>query len=126
MRLLRRKTSRDRERAVALSARGVSGVATIVALRATGATRTADAREVEITLDVDVPGGPPVRVVHTQFVSRFTLHGLAPGERARVLYDRDDPRLLLVRGHPRLRTEVVAGEIVIAALNDRGAPGPAD
>lgn len=126
MRLFRRKPSREREVAAALSARGIGGVATVVALRPTGATRERVAREVELTLDVHVPGGAPLRVVHTQFMNRYALHGLAPGEPARILYDPDDPRVLLVRGHPRVRTEVVGGEIVIVDGPARDEPGAAE
>ncbi|MBB4661451.1 hypothetical protein [Conexibacter arvalis] len=122
MRLFRRRPTRERAHAAALAARGVAGRATVVALRETGATRAGEAREVELTLDVAVPGGPPVRVVHRQFMNRFTRHGLAPGEPARVLYDRDDPRTLMVSGHPCFRSEVVDGEIVVVDARDLDAP----
>ncbi|ADB53970.1 hypothetical protein [Conexibacter woesei] len=123
MRLFRRKPSREREVAAALSARGVGGVATVVALRPTGATREGAAREIELTLDVQLPRGERLRVVHRQFMNRYARHGLAPGEPARILYDPDDPRVLLVRGHPRVRTEVIAGEIVIVDGTGRDEPG---
>lgn len=82
-------------------------------MRETGATREKSAREVEFTLDVELPGGPPARVVHKQFMNRYTLAGLAPGEPARVFYDRDDPQALVVNGHARYRTAVRDGEIVV-------------
>jgi len=121
MGLFRRKPNREREHAEALAKRGVAGRATVVAMRETGQTREGVAREVELTLDVELPDGAPVRVVHTQFMNRFTLHGLAPGEPARILYDRDDPQTLMVSGHPRFRTDVVGGEIVVVEVQDLDA-----
>lgn len=118
----RRSARRDRAIAEALAQRGVAGRATVVALRPTGATRAEGAREIELTLDVALPGGASVRVVHRQFMSRFTLHGLAPGEPARILYDRDDPATLLVGGHPNLRTDVVDGAIVVVTAEERERP----
>lgn len=121
MRFFRRTSRRDRERAEALAQRGVGGRASIVAMAPTGATRDA-AREIEFTLDVELPEGPHARVVHRQYMNRFTIHGLAPGEPARILYDRDDPATLVVRGHPRFGTEVVGGKIVVVELQDLDAP----
>ena len=118
----RTSNAREREVAAALAKRGVGGRATIVAMAPTGATRDDVAREFEFTLDVELPDGPPARVVHRQFMNRFTLHGLAPGEPARILYDRDDPATLMVRGHPRFRTDVVGGEIVVVEVQDLDAP----
>jgi hypothetical protein len=102
----------------------VPGRATVVELHETGATREQIAREVEFTLDLALPGGGTVRTVHRQFMNRFTLHGLRAGEPARVLYDRDDPHRLMVRGHPRFRTDVVGGEIVVVEVQDLDAPPP--
>jgi len=122
MRFFRRSAKHDRELAEALAKRGVAGSATIVAMRPTGATRDGVAREIEFTLDVELPGAQPRRVVHRQYMNRFTVHGLAPGEPARILYDRDDPAKLMVRGHPRFRTDVVGGEIVVVEAQDLDAP----
>ncbi len=123
MALFRRKPpSPERDVAAALAARGVPGRATVVALRETGASRPGSARELELTLDVELPDGPPRRVVQRQYLSRFLRHGLAPGEPVRVLYDRDDPATLEVAGHARLRTEVVGGQIVVVEGRDVGAP----
>lgn len=121
MGLFKRKPNPGKELAAALAKRGVGGRATVVAMHATGATRDEVAREVEFTLDLALPGGATVRTVHRQYMNRFTLHGLAPGEPARVLYDRDDPHTIMVRGHPRFRTDVVAGEIVIVEVQDLDA-----
>jgi hypothetical protein len=62
--------------------------------------------------------GGTTRVATTQYMNRFTLHGLAPGEPARVMYDREDPRKLLVEGHVRYRTDMVGGEIVVVEVED--------
>ncbi len=123
MGLFKRKPNPEQELASALAHRGVGGRATVVAMRETGATRADVAREVEFTLDLALPSGETVRTVHRQYMNRFTLHGVAPGEPVRVLYDRDDPRTLMVRGHPRFRTDVVGGEIVIVEVQDLDAPG---
>lgn len=122
MGFFRRRSKRDRELAEALAKRGVGGRATIVSMQPTGATRDDVAREVEFTLDVELPDRQPARVVHRQYMNRFTLHGLAPGEPARILYDRDDPTTLMIRGHPRFRTDVVGGEIVVVEVQDLDVP----
>ncbi len=121
MGLFRRKPNPEKELASALASRGVAGRATVVEMHETGAVRAEVAREVEFTLDLALPSGETVRTVHRQYMNRFTLHGLAPGEPVRVLYDRDDPQTLMVRGHPRFRTDVVAGEIVIVEVQDLDA-----
>jgi len=123
MGLFRRNAARRRaEVAAALAARGVSGRATVVALRPTGVARDDGAVELELTLDVEAPGRAPQRVVHRQLMGRFLRHGLAPGEPALILYDRDDPRTLLVRGHPRVRSEIVDGELVVVEEAPLQAP----
>lgn len=121
MGLFRRKPNPDKELAAALAKRGVGGRATVVAMRETGNVRQEVAREVEFTLDLALPDGAAVRTVHRQYMNRYTLHGLAPGEPVRVLYDRDDPQTIMVRGHPRFRTDVVGGEIVIVEVQDLDA-----
>jgi hypothetical protein len=121
MGFFKRKPNHERDLAAALAKRGVGGRATVVEMRETGATRDDVAREIEFTLDVQLSDGPR-RVVHRQYMNRFTLHGLAPGEPVRILYDREDPQTLMVRGHPRFRTEVVGGEIVVVEVQDLDAP----
>ncbi len=121
MGLFKRKPNPEKELASALAKRGVAGRATVIEMRETGAVRAEVAREVEFTLDLALPDGTTVRTVQRQYMNRFTLHGLAPGEPVRVLYDRDDPRTLMVRGHPRFRTDVVGGEIVIVEVQDLDA-----
>jgi hypothetical protein len=37
------------------------------------------------------------------------------------MYDRENPQALMVEGHVRYRTEVVAGEIVVVEVEDVGA-----
>lgn len=121
MGLFSRKPNPDKELASALAKRGVGGRATVVAMRETGKVREQVAREIEFTLDVALPDGATARTVHRQYMNRYTLHGLAPGEPARVLYDRDDPQTIMVSGHPRFRTDVVGGEIVIVEVQDLDA-----
>jgi len=53
-------------------------------------------------------------------MNRFTRHKLAPGEPARVMYDRDDPQKLMVEGHARYRTDVIGGDIVVVEVEDVG------
>jgi hypothetical protein len=121
MGLFSRKQDPEAELAKALATRGVRGRATVVSMRETGAERDGVAKEVEFVLDLAVEGQGTVRVSTSQFMNRFTLHGLAAGEPARVLYDRDDPQKLMVEGHTRFRTEVVAGEIVVVEVADLDA-----
>lgn len=121
MGLFSRKPNPDKELASALAKRGVGGRARVVAMRETGNVRQEVAREIEFTLDVALPDGAAARTVHRQYMNRWTLHGLAPGEPVRVLYDRDDPQTIMVRGHPRFRTDVVGGEIVIVEVQDLDA-----
>jgi hypothetical protein len=117
MGLLNRKPDPEKELAKALAARGVPGRATVIAMRETGAEREGVAREIEFTLALPAAGG---EVTHRQFMNRYTLHGLAPGEPARVLYDRDDPARLSVMGHPRFRTDYKGGELVVVEVEDLG------
>lgn len=121
MGLFSRKPNPDKELAAALAKRGVGGRATVVAMRETGNVRQEVAREIEFTLDLALPDGATARTVHRQYMNRYTLHGLAPGEPVRVLYDRDDPQTIMVRGHPRFRTDVVGGDIVIVEVQDLDA-----
>ncbi|HST41750.1 MAG TPA: hypothetical protein VLK58_19680 [Conexibacter sp.] len=121
MGLFSRKPNPEKELAAALAKRGVGGRATIVAMRETGSIRQEVAREIEFTLDLALPDGATARTVHRQYMNRYTLHGLAPGEPVRVLYDRDDPQTIMVRGHPRFRTDVVGGDIVIVEVQDLDA-----
>lgn len=118
MGLFRRTPNPEKELAAALAKRGVGGRATVVAMRETGSTRQETAREIEFTLDLALPDGGTVRTVHRQYMNRYTLHGLAPGEPASVMYDRDDPQAIMVRGHPRFRTDVVGGDIVVVEVQD--------
>jgi hypothetical protein len=118
MGLFGRKGSPDKELAKALAKRGTPGRATVVSMRETGNEREGIAKEIAFVLDLEVPDQGTVRVEATQYMNRYTLHKLAPGEPARVLYDRDEPRTLLVQGHARYRTDVVAGDIVVVEVED--------
>jgi hypothetical protein len=113
MGLLNRKHDPEKELAKALAKRGVPGRATVIAMRETGAEREGVAREIEFTLALEGR-----EVTHRQFMNRYTLHGLAPGEPARVLYDREDPTRLIVHGHPRYRTDYKGGELVVIEVED--------
>jgi hypothetical protein len=117
MGLLNRKPDPEKELAKALAKRGVPGRAIVIAMRETGEEREGVAREIEFTLSLPAAGG---EVTHRQFMNRYTSHGLAPGEPARVLYDRDDPARLSVMGHPRFRTDYKGGEIVVVEVADTG------
>jgi hypothetical protein len=121
MGLFSRKGNPEAELAKALATRGVQGRAAVVSMRETGQERDGVAKEIEFVLDLDAGENGTVRVTHRQFMNRYTLHGLAAGEPARVMYDRDDPQALMVEGHVRFRTEVVANEIVVVEVQDLGS-----
>jgi hypothetical protein len=118
MGLFGRKGSAEGELAKALAKRGVPGRATVVSMTETGNERDGVAKEFEFVLDLEVPAQGTVRVETSQYMNRYTLHKLAPGEPARVMYDRDDPRKVLVEGHARYRTDIVANEIVVVEVED--------
>jgi len=118
MGLFGRQKDPNADLAKALAVRGASGRATVISMDPTGEEKDGVAKEIEFVLDLEVPGQGTVRTTHRQFMNRFTLHGLAPGEPARILYDRDDPHRLMVEGHVRFRTEVVANEIVVVEVED--------
>jgi hypothetical protein len=118
MGLFGRQGNPEAELAKALAKRGAQGRATVVSMRETGNERDGVAKEIEFVLDLEAPDGGFTRVTTTQYMNRFTLHGLAPGEPARVMYDREDPQKLMVEGHVRYRTDVVGGEIVVVEVED--------
>lgn len=78
------------------------------------------AKEIEFVLDLEVPDRGTERVTALQHMNRYTLHGLAPGEPVRVIYDREGPGKLMVEGHVRYRTDVVGGDIVVVEVQDVG------
>jgi hypothetical protein len=118
MGLFNRKGSASDDLAKALALRGTEGRATVVSMRETGNERDGIAKEIEFALDLEVPSEGSVRVETVQYMNRYTLHKLAPGEPARVMYDRDDLQTVMVEGHARYRTDVVAGEIVVIEVED--------
>ena len=118
MGLFRKKGSPEGDLAKALASRGTQGRATVVSMRETGNERDGVAKEIEFVLDLEIPGQGTERVTTAQYMNRFTLHKLAPGEPARVMYDRDDPQKVMVEGHVRYRTDVVAGDIVVIEVED--------
>ncbi|HVX32187.1 MAG TPA: hypothetical protein VHA80_03525 [Solirubrobacterales bacterium] len=118
MGLFGKKGNPEAELAKALARRGARGRATVVSMRETGNERDRVAKEIEFVLDLEVPERGTVRVTTNQYMNRFTLHGLAAGEPARVMYDREDPEKVMVEGHVRYRTDVVGGEIVVIEVED--------
>lgn len=118
MGLFGKKGSPEKDLAKALALRGTQGRATVVSMRETGNERDGVAKEIEFVLDLEVPDQGTQRVTTSQYMNRFTLHKLAPGEPARVMYDREDPQKLLVEGHVRYRTDVVGGDIVVIEVED--------
>jgi hypothetical protein len=114
------KKSPADELAKALATRGTQGRATVVSMRETGNERDGVAKEIEFVLDLAVPDQGTVRVTTLQYMNRYTLHALAPGETARVLYDRNDPGKLMVEGHVRFRTDTVGSEVVVVEVADLG------
>src|SRR5690348_853853 len=118
MGLFSRKEDPQKELAKALATRGTGGRATVVSMRETGNEREGVAKEVEFVLDLELPEQGTLRVTTLQYMNRFTLHKLAPGEPARVMYDRDDPQKLMVEGHARYRTDVIGGDIVVVEVED--------
>jgi hypothetical protein len=116
--LFGKKGDPAKDLAKALAARGTLGRATVVSMRETGNERDDVAKEIEFVLDLEIPEQGDERVTTAQYMNRFTLHKLAPGEPARVMYDREDPGKLMVKGHARYRTDVVAGDIVVIEVED--------
>jgi hypothetical protein len=117
MGLLNRKPDPEKELAKALAKRGVAGRATVIEMRETGAEREGVAREIEFTLALPAAGR---EFTHRQYMNRYARHGLAPGEPARVLYDRDEPTRVTVLGHPRFRPDYRGGELVVVEVEDLG------
>jgi hypothetical protein len=84
MGLFGRKGSPDKDLAKALASRGTQGRATVVSMQETGNERDGIAKEIAFALDLEVPEQGTVRVGTSQYMNRYTLHKLAPGEPARV------------------------------------------
>jgi hypothetical protein len=102
MGLFRRKDKAEAELAKAIAKRGSPSEATIISMGETGQARAEGvAREVEFELSFTTAEGAPVRVVTRQFMNDITLTGLAPGEPARILYDRDEPTRVIVQQSPK-------------------------
>lgn len=95
------KGGAEKDLAKAIAKRGAPGQAMITAMSATGQTRSGGAaKEIEFRLRLEVAGTVYEPVVR-QFMNDLSLTGLAPGEPVSVLYDRDDPAVLIVMQSPK-------------------------
>ncbi len=95
------KGGAEKDLAKAIGKRGVPGQAMITAMSTTGQTRSdGAAREIEFSLRLEVAGTTYEPVVR-QFMNDLSLTGLAPGEPVSVLYDRDNPAVLIVMQSPK-------------------------
>jgi hypothetical protein len=91
----------EKDLAKIIAKRGAPGAATIVAMAATGQARAGGlAKEIEFRLRLVVAGTTYEPVVR-QFMNDLSLTGLAPGEPVSVMYDRDDPAVLVVMQSPK-------------------------
>ena len=120
----------EKNLAQAIAKRGARGEATIIAMTATGQTRAdGAAREIEFTLRLEV-AGTACRPVVRQFMNDLSLTGLAPGEPVSVMYDRNDPGVLIVMQSPKYvfvdnPNAAFGGPAVIAVAAVRSEPsGP--
>lgn len=95
------KGGAERDLAQAIAKRGVPGQAMITAMSPTGRARSdGAAREIEFSLRLETAGIVYEPVVR-QFMNDLSLTGLAPGEPVNVMYDRDDPAILIVMQSPK-------------------------
>ncbi len=95
------KGGAEKDLAKAIAKRGAPGQAMITAMSTTGQTRSGGAaKEIEFRLRLEVAGTAYEPVVR-QFMNDLSLTGLAPGEPVSVLYDRDDPAVLIVMQSPK-------------------------
>jgi len=102
MGLFTRSDKAETELAKAIAKRGSPAEATILSMRETSDTRAdGAARQVEFELSFTTAEGVPVRLLTRQFMNDITLTGLAPGEPASILYDRDAPTRVIVQQSPK-------------------------
>ena len=85
----------DEQKTEQLVLGGRTGAATILAARPTGAT-VGGSPQLELDLEVRVPGLEPYRVTHRQVVARAAMTCFAPGAGVPVRVDPYDPRSLIV------------------------------
>lgn len=78
-----------------LMATGITGQATVQALRETGATLDENP-QVEFELLVTVDGSSPYPVTHRQAVSRLVMANFQPGASIPVRIDPSDPTRVLI------------------------------
>lgn len=74
---------------------GVRGQAQVLAASETG-TRINNQPVVELTLNVQAPGGAPYRAAHREVISSVQVHRITPGTTLTVLVDPRDPRMMAI------------------------------
>lgn len=85
----------DQAKAQKLMTSGVVGQATIVAMRDTG-TMVNNMPQIEMDLQVQVPGKDPYPVTHRQVMAHSSLGMMQPGSTLPVHVDADDPNSLMI------------------------------
>ncbi len=100
----RRQKEENLDLATVMARRGIPATANIVAMQATGKTKDGGAaHEYHFTLHYVPHGRGPTDVSFRQFMNELSLTGLAPGEQCTILYDRQDPKTVVVTGSPTYR-----------------------
>jgi hypothetical protein len=87
--------SADAQRAQHLAVNGRPGSAVISAVRQTG-VMVNDNPQIEMDLDVSVPGLVPYRATHKQVVALIAAAQFQPGATVPVKVDPHDPQMLIV------------------------------
>jgi hypothetical protein len=102
--LFRRKDKGEPDLATLIGRRGIPATAEVHAMQPTGRTKEGGAaREFDFRLTFTPHGRKPVEVSVRQFLNELGSTGLAPGAPATILYDRSDPRTVVVTGSPSYR-----------------------
>ena len=94
--------SPEQQLARAIAKRGVAARANIEEMRALGAASADGVTEYEFRLGFEA-GGRLVRAVVRQRFNSVTATGLAAGEPASIMYDRDAPERLVILGAAKYR-----------------------
>ena len=85
----------QQQKAQMLMASGLVGQAKIDAVNDTGVTVNENP-QVELVLDVTVPGKEPYKATLTQVVSRLAIASFQPGSTVPVRVSPDDPQVLMI------------------------------